>query len=92
VRDRLDDLAAHLDATAELPVRPGASAWLGEAAAVAADLTTGDPSPEVVRERVGHVADLLASAGETGNADADDHVAAARDCAAEILDRLDGGR
>jgi hypothetical protein len=90
VRDRLAAMDDHLAATAELPVRPGASAWLGEAAAVAADLASGgDPGPEVVRDRVGHVADLLAGAGETGNDEADEHVAAAREAAEEVLDRLD---
>ena len=84
VRARLDDLHAHLDATAELPVRPGASAWLGEAAAVAADLTRGTPDAAVVRERVGHVADLLSEAGETGHPEADDRVAAAREAAEEV--------
>lgn len=82
--DRLRDLHAHLVATEELPVRPAASPWLGEAEAVAADLVDADLPPAVVRERVAHVRRLLSAVETTGHAEADDHVAAARRLAAEF--------
>jgi hypothetical protein len=91
VRRLLSDLHERLEATEERPVERTASAYLAEAAAVAADVAE-DPtvSMAVVRTRVGHVADLLSNVEATGDEAADEHVAAARDLAAEILDRLDG--
>ncbi|WP_251343649.1 hypothetical protein [Haloplanus halophilus] len=84
--DDLRTLAEHLDATAELPVRPDASPWLGEAAAVAADLDGADLPTSVVVERVAHVSALLDEVDSTGNPTADDHVAAAERAARRILD------
>jgi hypothetical protein len=84
-RERVRDLHAHLDATAELPVDPRASTWLGEAEAVARDATGDDVPDAVVRKRVSQVRDLLASVDGTGNDDADEHVAAAREIADEVL-------
>lgn len=80
--ERLQD---HLVATEELPVSRESSPYLGEAAAIATDLATHDPDPNVVRERVGHVQSLLAEITETGHPEADEHVATARDLAARIL-------
>ena len=84
----LDDLAAELQATAELPVERSAARWIGEAEAVATDLTQGDPDPETVARRVGHVLELLGNVDDTGHPDADGHVAAARSLAANLLEEL----
>jgi hypothetical protein len=83
----------NLEATAELPVEAGASHYLGEAAALAADVADDDAPDEVVRARLGHVQDLLAAVESTGSAAADDHVAAAREAADRALAVLgdDGG-
>jgi len=83
--DDLRELHDHLDATAELPVRPAASVWLGEAAAIAADLATSDLPDPVVRERVERVASLLDEVETTENERADEHVDAARQVARRIL-------
>ncbi|MFB6172154.1 MAG: hypothetical protein ABEJ23_06445 [Haloarculaceae archaeon] len=83
-----DDLAAlhaHLAATAERPVDRDASRWLGEAEAVAADVADGDLPRDVIEARVRTVRDLLAHVDGTGDARADEHVAAARDLAAAIV-------
>jgi len=85
---RLDDLAAELQATEELPVERSAARWIGEAEAVATDLTRGDPDPETVARRVGHVLELLENVDDTGHPAADDHVAAAKSIATELLDEL----
>lgn len=87
--ERVAALHEHLEATAELPVDPRASTWLGEAEAVAADAAQPDVPDAVVAKRVAQVADLLSSVDGTGNEKADEHVAAARAAAAEILDALD---
>lgn len=88
--DADDDLIVvlhdELAATAERPVDASANRWLGEAEAVAADLVDADVEPSVRRERVGHVRDLLAQVDDTGDPEADDHVARARRLAGEILD------
>jgi hypothetical protein len=89
VRTRLSELAAHLDATAERPMRPDVTHWVAEADAVASDVAGAALPAEVVRERVGHVRDLLANVEETGDEEADEHVAAARELADEVLDSLD---
>jgi uncharacterized membrane protein YccC len=82
----LADLAAKLEATAQLPVERTAARWLGEAQAVATDLTRGDPDAETVARRVGHVVDLLDNVEDTGHPEADDHVAAAKRLAADLLE------
>jgi len=89
--DDLQELHEHLKATEELPVRPDASVWLGEAAAVAADVADGDTPSAVVVDRVGRVAALLAEVETTGNADADDHVDAAERIALRIVESGDEG-
>lgn len=85
-RRRLRELHDHLRATAERPVERTAAAHLGEAQAVAGDVAL-DPavSPSVVRSRVETVSDLLSRVEGTGDDEADEHVAAARELAAEIL-------
>jgi len=85
---RLDNLAAELQATEELPVERSAARWIGEAEAVATDLTRGDPDPETVARRVGHVLELLENVDDTGHPAADDHVTAAKSIATELLDEL----
>ena len=89
--DDLQALHEHLEATEELPVRPDASVWLGEAAAIAADVADGDAPRSVVVDRVGRVATLLAEVETTGNSDADDHVRAAERIAARIVRNGDDG-
>jgi hypothetical protein len=85
-RARLRELHDHLAATAERPVERTASAHLGEAEAVAGDVAN-DPSvsPSVVEARVETVGDLLSHVDETGDDEADDHVAAARELVEDIL-------
>jgi hypothetical protein len=87
--DDLRRLDEELTATAELPVTPAASRWLGEAAAVAADLVDADLPAAVVAERVRRVADLLSEVETTGHEAADDHVAAAERAAERILAAVD---
>jgi hypothetical protein len=84
----LGDLAARLDATAERPMRPDVTHWVAEADAVASDVAEADLPPEVVHERIGHVRDLLANVEETGDETADEHVAAAKRLADEVIERL----
>ena len=85
------ELHDHLEATEELPVRPDASVWLGEAAAIASDLVDADLPRSVVAERVERIAELLGEVETTGNAKADDHVRAAERIAVRIVEReVDG--
>ena len=77
--ERLQAVDEHLRATETLPVDRTASAYLGEAAAVAGDL---------VAERLGHVVDLLSAVEGTGNERADDHVEAALTAAREARREL----
>lgn len=87
-RERAAALHEHLAATAERPVETGASRWLGEAEAVARD-AAGDGVPEAaVAKRVGQVVELLANVDDTGDDEADDHVAAARELAAALESEL----
>lgn len=89
VRELVEALHEHLVATAERPVEPTASRWLGEATAVAADVAE-DPtaSTAVIRERVAQARDLLSHVEETGDDAADEHVASARALADAALERL----
>jgi hypothetical protein len=82
--ERVERLHAELEATEELPVDRSASRWIGEAQAVAADAAGGGLEQKVVRERVGHVAELLAHVDGTGDEAADEHVRVARGLAVEI--------
>jgi hypothetical protein len=82
--DRVERLHAELEATEELPVDRTASRWIGEAQAVAADAARGGLADDVVRERVGHVVELLGHVDETGDETADEHVRVARELAVDI--------
>ncbi len=88
VRDLARDLHDHLEATAERPLTAEANRWLGEAEAAARDAVGEDVPRSVIGKRAGQVADLLAHVEETGDDEADEHVAAARDLAAEIQRQL----
>ena len=81
----VEGLHRHLEATAERPVESTASRWIGEAEAVAGDLVGEDLDSEVLERRVGHVADLLANVDGTGDPEADDHVATAREITAKLV-------
>ena len=91
IDDRLDALHEHLAATAERPVARAASAHLGEAEAVARDLTERPADPDTVRERVGHVLRLLREAGDTEDEAAEEHVAAALELAEDLIEELGDG-
>ncbi|WP_436932405.1 hypothetical protein [Halosimplex halobium] len=88
--ERVERLYAELEATEERPVDRTASRWIGEAQAVAGDAadlaSDGDDesTASTVRERVGHVADLLDNVDGTGDPDADERVETAKSLAAEI--------
>lgn len=86
LESRVDDLHAHLEATAALPIDRETNRWLGEAEAVARDAAEGDLDRETTRKRVGQVAHLLEEAGEAGHEGADDHLAAARALCETILE------
>jgi hypothetical protein len=82
------DLHAELEATARLPVETRANQWLGEAEAVVED-AVGEGVPEAaVEKRVEQVRMLLSNVEGTGNDEADEHVAAARELVEEIESRL----
>jgi len=84
--DDVRELHRHLEATAELPVRPDASVLLGEAAAVAADIVDADVPQSVVVDRVQRVMTLLDEVESTGNERADERVRAAE----RVADRIVG--
>jgi len=84
----LSRLHDHLAATAECPVERSASRWLGEAEAVAADVAAGDAARSAIETRIGQVEELLSHVETTGDEEADEHLAAAR----ELVDRLEGRR
>jgi len=86
----LRELHERLEATEELPVRPAASVWLGEAAAIAADLVDADLPRSVVVDRVRRVVMLLDEIETTENERADEHVRAAERVAARIVEAADG--
>lgn len=83
--DEVRRLHDHLAATEELPVTPTAGRWLGEAAAIAADLVDGDLPDSVVVERVRRVSELLDEVDTTGNDVADERVADAERVAESVL-------
>lgn len=89
--DRVEALRDHLAATRELPVERSAGRWIGEADAVASDLVGADLPPAVLRERIGHVRDLLGHVDGTDHPEADEHVRRATGIAADLLERLDDG-
>jgi len=76
----------HLRATEQLPMETAATHRVAEAQAVVADLDGADLPPERVRERLGHVRVLLDGVDGTGHPEGDEHVAAARETVAALLD------
>jgi hypothetical protein len=82
----VEELYTELEATEELPVEREASRWIGEAQGVVSGVMGGDLDDTVVRERVGHVVDLLSNVETTGHDAADEHVDTARELATEIVD------
>ena len=91
--DEFDPVAAlheHLAATEERPVKREAGWRIGEAQALAAEIAAGADEETVVR-RAGEIRTLLAEVDGTGDAEADDRVAAARELADRIANRADGG-
>jgi hypothetical protein len=78
-----------LDATAELPVAPAASPWLGEAAAVAEQATDPALDDAAVAERLAHL-DRLLDGPDPDNDAAAARVATARTALDRARDRLDG--
>ena len=85
--DPVTALHEHLVATEERPVEREASWRLGEAQALAADAAAGDLDAAVVSERAAEIETLLAEIDRTGDREADDHVAAARELARRIANR-----
>ncbi|MFC5278820.1 hypothetical protein ACFPM1_08650 [Halorubrum rubrum] len=77
----------HLVATETLPVEREAGWYLGEAQALAAELTAGDLEESIAVDRAAEIRELLAAIDGTGDDEADDHVAAARELAARIAER-----
>lgn len=88
-REDLHALHDHLAATGERPVERTASHYLGEAEAVVADALAAGAGETVVQRRVAQARDLLSEVEETGDQAADEHVAAARERCAAILDERD---
>ena len=76
--ERLRELHDHLAATGELPVKTPASRYLGEAEAVIADALQSDTPEGAVEQRVEQARELLGHVAETGDEQADEHVAAAK--------------
>ncbi|ELY49927.1 hypothetical protein [Natronorubrum bangense] len=84
--ERTRRLHRQLEATAELPIDREANRWLGEAEAIASDVATSDLEAATVHERVEKINHLLAAVDETGHDEADDHLEAATQVAAAILE------
>lgn len=89
--DRLLDLHERLQIVLELPVERNASNWIGEADALVGDLVDREASPTVRRSRLAKVQELLEEVEDTGNQQADEHVAAARRLIAELLAAIENG-
>ena len=91
--DEFDPIAAlhdHLAATEERPVEREAGWRLGEAQALAADIAGGGVDDATVVRRADEIRTLLAAVDGTGDPEADDRVAAARELANRIANRADG--
>ena len=80
-------LHEHLAATEERPVEREAGWRLGKAQALAADIAAGGLEEAVVSDRAAEIETLLAGIDRTGDREADDHVAAARELARRIANR-----
>ncbi len=77
-----------LEATAELPVSPDASPWLGEAAAVAAQAADPALDRDARVTRLDHL-ERLFDGPDPDNPEATAHVEAAREAVAAARDRLE---
>jgi hypothetical protein len=86
--DLVRTLNAHLEATEELAIRTEANRWLGEAHAIATDLTDAQLASQTVEKRVGHIEELLSQIEETDNSEADEHIQASLEAAKKIKKRL----
>ncbi|WP_241154837.1 hypothetical protein [Halorubrum sp. CSM-61] len=94
VSDEFDPVTAlheHLAATEERPVEREAGWRLGEAQALAAEIADGGVDRATVIGRADEIRTLLAEIDRTGDREADDHVAAARELANRIANRTDDG-
>lgn len=85
--DPVTALHEHLVATEERPVEREAGWRLGEAQALAGQIAAGPVDDDVIRERAGEIVELLSGIDGTGDREADDHVAAARELASRIANR-----
>ncbi|WP_418284338.1 hypothetical protein [Halorubrum sp. DTA46] len=93
VSDEFDPVTAlheHLVATEERPVKREAGWRLGEAQALAAEVASGTVDDATVVRRAEEIRGLLAEVEGTGDREADDRVAAARELANRIANRTDG--
>lgn len=84
-------LHEHLAATEERPVEREAGWRLGEAQALAAEITGGGVDDATVVRRAAEIRTLLDEIDRTGDREADDRVAAARELANRIANRANGG-
>ena len=88
--DEFDPVASlhdHLAATEERPVEREAGWRLGEAQALAGQVATGDLDDRVIRERADEIGELLSEVDGTGDREANDHVAAAKELASRIANQ-----
>lgn len=86
VRAAAEQVHEELESTEERPIEREAARWIGEAQAVAGDAATGGLTEDTVRERVGHVAELLSHVDRTGDDAADERVERARELAASVVE------
>ena len=85
--DPVVSLHDHLAATEERPVEREAGWRLGEAQALAGQVSGGDLDDDMVRERVAEITELLSAIEGTGDREADDHVEAALELASRVANR-----
>jgi hypothetical protein len=89
--DPVAALHEHLAATEERPVEREAGWRLGEAQALAAEIAGGGVDDATVVRRAAEIRTLLDEIDRTGDREADDRVAAARELANRIANRSNGG-
>lgn len=85
--DPVTALHEHLVATEERPVEREAGWRLGEAQALAAEIATGSVDDETLIRRAEEIESLLSAIDHTGDSEADERVAAAKELAARIAAR-----
>ncbi|WP_435195754.1 hypothetical protein [Natronomonas sp. EA1] len=83
---RIEEIHAHLQATATLPVETRASQWLGEAEAIAADARHCEGA--ALEKRVGQLQHLLSNVGDVEHEEARAHVEAAREATETLASEL----